>query len=82
MCRMRFGPGFDWVRGGKLPGLCAGQCPTGCDKSISPNEGFSARIMWTEYAPQGLSQHWPWPWLPHRIDVAVLHSFVPACEGS
>lgn len=50
---MRFGPGFDWVRGGKLPGLCAGQCPTGCDKSISPNEGFSARIMWTDNECQG-----------------------------
>lgn len=45
---MRFGDNFDWVRGGKLPGLCAGDCPTGCDKSIKPKDGFSARIMWTE----------------------------------
>ena len=50
LCRMRFGSNFDWVRGGKLPGLCAGSCPTGCDKNISPSEGFSARIMWTECA--------------------------------
>eukprot|EP00892_Ulva_mutabilis_P011299 jgi/Ulvmu1/8541/UM044_0075.1 len=50
---MRFGSNFDWNRGGKLPGLCAGQCPTGCDKNISPSEGFSARIMWTDNECQG-----------------------------
>ena len=37
--------GFDWNKGGKLPGLCAGECPTGCDRP-SPSDGFSARVMW------------------------------------
>lgn len=50
---MRFGDNFDWVRGGKLPGMCAGDCPTGCDKNISPKDGFSARIMWTDNECQG-----------------------------
>jgi len=41
---------FDFVRGGKLPGLCggagfneSGNCPTGC---TSAPLGFSARSMW------------------------------------
>lgn len=44
-CRMRFGPNFDWVRGGKLPGLCGARCHTGC-KEVSGLDGFSSRQMW------------------------------------
>jgi len=43
--RVRFPQTFDFVRGGKLPGLFGGQAPRGCtarDLSI----GFSARLMW------------------------------------
>lgn len=43
--RMRFGPNFDWVRGGKLPGLCGARCHTGC-KEVSGLDGFSSRQMW------------------------------------
>jgi hypothetical protein len=42
---MRFGPNFEWVRGGKLPGLCGAECLTGC-KEVSGLDGFSARHMW------------------------------------
>lgn len=37
--------GFDWVKGGKLPGLCGSQCNTGGNP---PNgtDGWSARLMW------------------------------------
>lgn len=41
--RVRFGAGFEFVKGGKLPGLVGGTAPTGC----SPDpDGFSARNMW------------------------------------
>jgi hypothetical protein len=42
---VRFGEGFDPVRGGKLPGLCGGHCNSGGHKP-KEGEGFSARIMW------------------------------------
>lgn len=43
--RVRFGPGFDFVKGGKLPGLSGGEDNTGGDV---PNgtDGWSARMMW------------------------------------
>ena len=42
---VRFAPGFDFAKGGKLPGLFGGEAPRGC----LPEElslGFSARLMW------------------------------------
>ncbi len=41
---MMFRPGFDWVMGGKLPGLGGGDNPTG-GKEITWDGGFTARIM-------------------------------------
>ena len=41
--RVRFAPGFDFVRGGKLPGLVGGSHPTGGKPA---DDGFSARLMW------------------------------------
>jgi hypothetical protein len=38
-----FEPGFQWVLGGKLPGLCGNTCPTG---GSQVDKGFSARMMW------------------------------------
>ena len=42
---VRFEPGFDFVKGGKLPGLAGGAANTGGHK---PNgtDGWSARVMW------------------------------------
>ena len=42
---IRFEPGFDFVKGGKLPGLAGGAANTGGHK---PNgtDGWSARVMW------------------------------------
>ena len=38
---------FDFVRGGKLPGLYGGSGPAG-GASVAEADGFSARIMWRE----------------------------------
>lgn len=42
---VKFQSGFDFVKGGKLPGLCGGQCNTGGDKCTG-TDGWSARYMW------------------------------------
>jgi hypothetical protein len=43
-----FDAGFDWVRGGKLPGLKGGPDPLGCSGGNKPNgsDCFSALMMW------------------------------------
>jgi hypothetical protein len=43
-----FDSGFNWVKGGKLPGLRGGPNSTGCSGGSEPNgsDCFSARIMW------------------------------------
>lgn len=60
--RVKFASGFDWKKGGKLPGLCGGKCNTGC-VDVSGNDGWSARLMWHGdgnlvqyvYYPDGIS---------------------------
>jgi hypothetical protein len=43
-----FDKGFDWVMGGKLPGLRGGPAINGCDGGSQPNgsDCFSTRVMW------------------------------------
>lgn len=41
--RLKFASGFEFVKGGKLPGLCGGNCPSGGEDA---NNGWSARYMW------------------------------------
>lgn len=41
--RVRFQDNFDWVKGGKLPGLYGGDSPSG---GASPDNGFTTRMMW------------------------------------
>jgi hypothetical protein len=43
---IKFKSGFDWVKGGKLPGLLGGKFVTG--KIPTTTDGFSARMMWKE----------------------------------
>ncbi|PMR69777.1 hypothetical protein CR158_09015 [Halomonas heilongjiangensis] len=45
--RVRFEPGFDFVKGGKLPGLYGGEAPSGGETADGEN-GFSMRLMWRE----------------------------------
>lgn len=41
----RLGKQFEFVKGGKLPGVCGNTCPTG---GRDPSKGFSSRNMWRE----------------------------------
>jgi len=43
-----FDSGFDWVKGGKLPGIRGGPNPLGCSGGNQPNgtDCFSTRMMW------------------------------------
>ena len=43
--RVKFGDGFDFVRGGKLPGLAGGEANTG-GNIPDGTDGFSARMHW------------------------------------
>jgi hypothetical protein len=42
---VRFAENFPWVKGGKLPGICGGTCPSG-GKVVTGYEGWSLRLMW------------------------------------
>lgn len=67
---VRFGDGFDFVKGGKLPGLGGGEANTG-GKKPNGRDGWSARIMWREGGkivhyvyhpdqPTGYGEDFPW----------------------
>lgn len=45
---LAFDEGFNWVKGGKLPGLRGGPDPDGCSGGNEPNgtDCFSTRLMW------------------------------------
>ena len=43
--KVKFQKGFNFVRGGKLPGLSGGSNPAG---GADSSKGFSARLMWRE----------------------------------
>lgn len=43
---VRFGGRFDWVKGGKLPGLCGGPGNVSGGRPADGTNGFSARLMW------------------------------------
>ncbi|MBD3897699.1 hypothetical protein IEI94_17725 [Halomonas sp. ML-15] len=45
--QVRFADGFDFVRGGKLPGIYGGEGPSGGETADGEN-GFSMRFMWRE----------------------------------
>jgi hypothetical protein len=51
---LRFAPGFPWVKGGKLPGICGGTCPSGGAR-VSGFDGWSMRIMWR---PRGAGEQY------------------------
>ncbi|MGP9767029.1 polysaccharide lyase [Halomonas sp. AOP13-D3-9] len=54
--KVRFPSDFDFVKGGKLPGLYGGEAPSGGD-SVDGENGFSMRLMWRE---QGEGELYPY----------------------
>ncbi|TDX30815.1 hypothetical protein DFO67_10470 [Modicisalibacter xianhensis] len=53
---LRFKPGFDPVKGGKLPGLMAGDSPSGHKEALN---GMTARMMWRREAQGELYLYYP-----------------------
>lgn len=53
--RLRFGADFDWVKGGKLPGLAGGTTPSG---GFFNPDGFSSRYMWRSEGRLVLYFYW------------------------
>lgn len=45
--KLRFDQSFNWVKGGKLPGLGGGDTPSGCIQN-GTFDGFTTRLMWRE----------------------------------
>ena len=43
---MRFARDFEWVKGGKLPGLCGGPDNVSGGRPANGTNGWSARLMW------------------------------------
>lgn len=43
--KVRFPEGFEFVKGGKLPGLYAGKAPSG-GQEVTGHDGWSVRLMW------------------------------------
>ncbi|MEM6643864.1 MAG: polysaccharide lyase [Bacteroidota bacterium] len=52
--KVKFSSGFDWDKGGKLPGLVGGKGYTGCRGSQAKNngDGWSARVMWHKWTSE------------------------------
>jgi hypothetical protein len=44
--RLRFAPDFEWVKGGKLPGLAGGPRNVSGGRRADGTNGWSARLMW------------------------------------
>lgn len=54
--KVRFQAGFNFVRGGKLPGLVGGTSPSGCAADVG---GFAARNMWRTGGDAVQYVYWP-----------------------
>jgi hypothetical protein len=73
--RVRFAPGFDFVRGGKLPGLVGGSHPTG---GKPKDDGFSARLMWRPGGAAVQYVYFPRQSTTYGVDLPYLLSSTPA----
>jgi hypothetical protein len=73
--RVRFAEGFDFVRGGKLPGLTGGSHPTG---GKPDDGGFSARLMWRAGGAAVQYVYYPRQSTTYGSDLPYLPSGAPA----
>lgn len=82
---VKFGAGFDFVKGGKIPGLAGGAANTGggTNRNAKPqgDDGWSARMMWR---PQGAAVQYIYhPDQPHSMgqdfkwDINQQRYFIP-----
>jgi hypothetical protein len=69
--RVRFASGFDFVRGGKLPGLVGGSHPTGGKPA---DDGFSARLMWRPFGAAVQYVYYPHQPSKYGVDLPYLPS--------
>jgi hypothetical protein len=93
---MRFDPAFPWVRGGKLPGICGGTCPSGGAR-VTGRDGWSVRTMWR---PRGAGEVYAyilppqeygtelglgaWSFLPgqwHRLTLELILNHAEMADG-
>lgn len=81
--KIKFEEGFDFRKGGKLPGLCGGKAYSGGNKPASKGDGWSARIMWRQdgaihqymyYVEQAANYGDYWPWTDES---SVSSRFIP-----
>jgi len=56
--RLKFRSGFNFVKGGKLPGLMGGTAPTGCRTASESATGFTSRYMWKKRGAGILYLYW------------------------
>lgn len=73
--RVRFAKGFDFVRGGKLPGLAGGEATSG--KERPTGDGWTARLMWRRNGEAVLYlYHMDQP-RRYGEDFSLHHRFIP-----
>ncbi|GAA6052242.1 hypothetical protein JCM3770_007396 [Rhodotorula araucariae] len=65
---LTFSKGFDFVKGGKLPGLFGGDADSGCTGGRASESCFSLRLMWREHGAGEV--------------YAYIPTFNGQCEGS
>ncbi len=73
--RVRFAAGFDFVRGGKLPGLVGGTHPTG---GHPDDGGFSARLMWRTGGAAVQYVYFPRQTTTYGVDLPYVVAGTPA----
>jgi hypothetical protein len=72
-----FPTGFDWVKGGKLPGFGGGKANgRGCGGGVDPAECFSYRIMWRN---KGWGE--AYLYVPHYMQSSEFCG-LPRCNGT
>jgi hypothetical protein len=73
-----FDSGFNWVKGGKLPGMRGGPDPDGCSGGSASNgtNCFSSRVMWRT---NGAGEGWLFPsrtiW--SCADFLLVYAYIP-----
>jgi hypothetical protein len=70
--QVMFSPNFEWVKGGKIPGLVGGTAPTG---GANADRGLSARYMWRNNGKAILYLYWQGKTATHGQEIALGKNF-------